>query len=595
MRKPLTFLLVGCALTAISLALLWGWPRENELGTKPAPPTQRVDAPEQPSKPEWTASSIQPSSNAEPLISQPPTTSARRQSIQQRREEIEVSNQASKPAAQEMTSPSLILKKIQFNGVKTFSPESMQALVAKFIGTPLQMDNLPEIAVVVEDFYRVNNYVARVIMSQQDLDKGLLVLDVMESSLSKEKVDQQLSELTPLTQSASSSIKESANPAMADQNSTDKPERNVQRQLSDAQVESDVILQMYKDHTRQSELILNNHGEQAYGRETLQARFSLFNTWLPSDQLDLSALLSRGYEIFRSQFNAPVGKSGWTMGLSLSAMDYKVLEGSSTELGQTGKAFTQAISMDLPLSTNFDSNSQLHLKAQTGQYTHLTSTGYSLSAYDTEALVAEFSGVDRHFAKTTGTLTYAIQWNLGQVHIETASPDAFDDQGGRSTAGAFQKIRTNLTFIEPWTPNAEMYIGWTSQLANQNLPYSEKLQVSGPLGIRAYPFGNDPASNGQILNLEMRYRLENGVVMTGFYDWGLVTDLVQPDPTKTATLPNSYDLKGYGLSAAYQFQNGASIQATWARRDGHDPREGDLDHRHSTDRNRYWLQLRIPF
>jgi len=90
---------------------------------------------------------------------------------------------------------SIVLKEIRFRGVKSFSNDSMQAMVAKFIGIPLQYDDLLDVAYAVENFYKKNNYLARVMLTQQDITEGVLTLDVMESVLSKVKVEQQLAVL----------------------------------------------------------------------------------------------------------------------------------------------------------------------------------------------------------------------------------------------------------------------------------------------------------------------------------------------------------------------------------------------------------------
>jgi hypothetical protein len=68
--------------------------------------------------------------------------------------------------------------------------------------------------------------------------------------------------------------------------------------------------------------------------------------------------------------------------------------------------------------------------------------------------------------------------------------------------------------------------------------------------------------------------------------------------TNNPTLKNSYDLAGFGLSAAYNFKNGVSAKATWATRDGENPNPkipSGMDQDGSRDRNRFWLQVAIPF
>jgi hemolysin activation/secretion protein len=597
--KTLTLIVVGTGIGLVSLALYLFVPRPKEQVVLTPPSLASNEPVQKPSEivsKHFSSEKNHPSQNLDkPTQALPISGKVAPQPVD--KTFIETPAVAQQLGAEVVKSDQLILKEIKFKGVKSFSNESMQALVARFVGVPLNFEDLPDIAVSVENFYKQNNYVARVLLSQQDLAHGWLTLEVMESSLSQEQVEKQLSEISTQHDSEfgkKTELKQSGH-ATKDLN-TGAPEFE-SRQIADAQPQDDtnLILKIYKDHSRQSELTLDNEGESKYGHKRVAGQFSLFNTWLPNDRLSLSALISEGSEFFKSNYNFQFGRTGWNMGLTFTAMDYKVIAGYPADLGELGKAFTQALNVNFPLSTTFNTESDLKLSAQASQITNVSSAGYSLSAYETEVLVAEFSGIDRAFANTSNTLSYNIQWSMGQTQLSTRSDSAYSDQGGSSTEGQFNKVRAHLTFIEPWTPTTDLYVGITSQLADKNLAFYEKLQMGGSLGIRAYGLGTGMASNGQMLNLEIRHQLQNGLALTGFYDWGHVTEMVNPDPTGSVHSPNSYELKGYGLSANYNFGNGASVRATWARRDGTDPKSADPTTDHPTDRNRYWLQVTIPF
>jgi hemolysin activation/secretion protein len=154
----------------------------------------------------------------------------------------------------------------------------------------------------------------------------------------------------------------------------------------------------------------------------------------------------------------------------------------------------------------------------------------------------------------------------------------------------------NLSYLEPWSSKTDFFVGFSGQLADKNLDNSEKFQLGGAMGIRAYPTGEGSGSDGRMLNFELRHRLDIGVTLTGFYDWGHVDELHNPNENNP-TLINSYDLKGFGLSAGYNFSNGVSVKATWATREGSNPNPkipSGFDQDGSRDRNRFWLQLSIP-
>ena len=515
-----------------------------------------------------------------------------------------------KPEKAEAAEPpaSIVLKEIRFRGVKSFSNDSMNAMVAKFIGIPLQYDDLLDVAFAVENFYKKNNYLARVMLTQQDITEGVLTLDVMESVLSKVKVEQQLAGL-PSTQDHVLALIERQSP-QGRQFTADTLDRGLSLanevpgvsvtgslHQGDEEGETELILKMYKQQSRQAELVADNIGSRATGTNRVMGNYSFINPTGYGDLLSLSTIVTKGSEYFRSAYSLPVGLDGWRAGLNASAMDYKVIVGDIGVVGAVGKAFTQGLEFLYPLERSPNASSTVTLSAEAKQFTNIMATGNVLSEYDAEVLVAQFSGVDRDFSKASGLLNYSVAFSHGQVRLQDGSSYQASDMTGNRTEGGFNKIRLNLNYLEAWDKNTDLYVGYSGQLADHNLDSSEKFQLGGAMGIRAYPTGEGSGSDGRMLNFEIRHRFENGITLTGFYDWGQVDELHIPN-TSNPTLKNSYELHGYGVSAAYNFQNGVSAKATWATRDGENPNPkipSGTDQDGSRDRNRFWLQVAIPF
>jgi hemolysin activation/secretion protein len=312
--------------------------------------------------------------------------------------------------------------------------------------------------------------------------------------------------------------------------------------------------------------------------------------------LSLSTIVTRGSEYLRGAYSLPIGLDGWRLGLNGSAMGYKVIKGDMGVVGGTGEAYTEGVELSYPLDRSPESSSTFSLSAEAKQFKNVMATGQVMTDYDAEVLVAQFSGVDRAFTKTSGVFNYNFQLTHGQINLhDSGMTNAQTDLN--KINGNFNKLRTNITFIEPWTPKTDVYMGFTGQLADKNLDSSEKFQLGGAMGVRAYPTGEGSGSDGKMLNLEIRHRLDNGVTVTGFYDWGHVEDLHTPNPASNNS-NNSYDLKGFGLSGAYTFRNGVTAKATWATREGDNPNPkipSGTDQDGSRDRNRFWLQMTVPF
>lgn len=503
--------------------------------------------------------------------------------------------------------PSVVLKEIRFKGAKYFSNESLQAMVSKFLSIPLQYNDLLDIGFAVENFYKKNNHLARVMLAQQDVTEGVLTLDVIESKLSKVTVDQQVDAL-PSTQEHVLALIERQHPkgSTFNANQVDRalalanevPGISVSGALHEGEElgETELILKLYQNHGRQAELVADNIGSRSTGSQRLMGNATFINPGDRGDTVSLSTILTQGSEYLRGAYSLPIGLDGWRLGVNASAMDYKVVVGEPGLAGAFGKAFTEGLELIYPVERSPSANSTFTLSAEAKQFKNIMQSGTILSDYDAEVLVAQFSGVDREFTKTSGMLNYNFQLSHGLINLhEQGTISKSNDQNGIN--GDFNKLRVNLTYLEPWTPKTDIYMGFNGQLADKNLDSSEKFQLGGANGIRAYPTGEGSGSDGKMLNFELRHRFDNGVTLTGFYDWGHIDDLHNPNPANNNS-KNSYDLKGFGLSAGYNFRNGVAVKATWATRDGDNPNPkipSGADQDGSRDRNRYWLQVTIPF
>jgi len=500
-----------------------------------------------------------------------------------------------------------VLKEIRFKGVKSFSNDSIQTMVAKFIGIPLRYDDLLDIATTIENFYKQNNYLARVTLAQQDVTEGVLTLDVTESILSKVKVEQPL-ETLPSTQALVLSLLQRHSPAGKQFNSegldrglslaNELPGTSVSGSLHEGEEagETELILKMYKNQSRRMELIFDNQGSRSTGAQRAMGNYSSTNPRDRGDLFSLSSIVTKGSEYLRGAYSLPSGLDGWRTGLNASVMDYKVVVGDPGVVGALGKAFSQGVDFIYPIERSPQASSTLTVSAETKQFKNIMATGNVLSEYQSEVVLAQLSGSENEFNKLSGLFNYNVSLSHGQIRLQEGSSYQATDSTGNRTEGIFNKLRMNVSYLEPLSNKTDVYLGFSDQFADKNLDSSEKFQLGGANGIRAYPTGEGSGSDGRMLNFELRHRLDNGVTVTGFYDWGHVDELHIANQNNP-TLKNSYDLKGFGVSAGYTFSNGVAVKATWATREGNNPNPkipSGTDQDGSRDRNRYWLQVSIP-
>jgi hypothetical protein len=103
------------------------------------------------------------------------------------------------------------------------------------------------------------------------------------------------------------------------------------------------------------------------------------------------------------------------------------------------------------------------------QFTNIMATGNVLSDYDAEVLVAQFSGVDRDFSKASGLLNYSFQVSHGQIRLQDGSSYQATDMTGNRTEGHFNKVRVQMSYLEPWDNKTDWFINFNGQVVNTSL------------------------------------------------------------------------------------------------------------------------------
>ena len=500
----------------------------------------------------------------------------------------------------------MTLKNIKFTGVTILGDMELRGMVEPFLNTPMTYEQMLEIGMVVEQYYRKNNYLARAILPPQDLTDGVLTVEVIESVFSRVEIEQELADL-PNTQAHVEAIIEaqqktgeplntkSLDRALALAN--DLPGINVQGSLRQGREagETELLLKMYQGRTRQAELTADNAGSRATGFMRVMASLTWFNPNDLADLLNVVAVHTRGSDYARLAYSLPVGTDGWRMGLNTSLMNYQVVVGEQGMVGAVGRALTKGMEWIYPLVRADDRSATVTLAAEAKQFQNTSAQGLLMSDYKAQVMSAQVAGFYRDLSPGGGTGTYSAQLTNGHINLD-GSLSQQTDLNGPQTAGTFNKIRLNGTWQQALSTQTSIFTSYTGQLADKNLDSSEKMQLGGMNGVRAYPTGEGSGTDAQLIQLELRHQLESGINLSTFYDWGQVW--IQHDPNfPGGPIHNRNTYKGFGASLGYTTSDGVNIKATWARKSGQNPNPTQTgnDQDGTRDRNRYWLQVTVPF
>ena len=472
------------------------------------------------------------------------------------------------------------LKNIQFTGVTILGDMELKGIVEPFINTPMSYEQMLEIGMVVEQYYRKNNYLARAILPPQDLTDGVLTVDVIESVFSKVEIEQELADL-PNTQAHVEAIIQAQQPTGQPLNTqsldralalaNDLPGMSAQgslRQGRDAG-ETELLLKLYQGRTRQAELTVDNAGSRSTGFMRVMASLTWFNPNDLADMLNVVAVHTRGSDYARLAYSLPVGTDGWRVGLNTSVMNYEVVVGEQGMVGAVGRAITQGMEWVYPLLRADDRSATVTLTADTKKFQNTSAQGLLMSYYQAQVLAAQVSGFYRDLNPGGGTGTYSAQLTNGHINLD-GSLSQQTDKNGPNTGGTFNKIRLNGTWQQALTTQTSAFVSFTGQLADKNLDSSEKMQLGGMNGVRAYPTGEGSGSDAQLIQLELRHQLESGISLATFFDWGQVW--LQHDPNfPGGPMHNQNTYKGFGASMGYTNDDGVNFKATWARKSGQNP------------------------
>jgi hemolysin activation/secretion protein len=160
--------------------------------------------------------------------------------------------------------------------------------------------------------------------------------------------------------------------------------------------------------------------------------------------------------------------------------------------------------------------------------------------------------------------------SIGNLDIESAAERAADALTARSDGG-FGKLQANLGRLQTLSGPLSLYGAIRGQLAFDNLDSSEKMELGGAYGVRAYPEGEAYGDQGYIATVETRLMLApwaqalpGQLQLIGFVDVGEVE--YSQDPWFTGS--NHASRSGYGAGVSWFGPHDLILKASYARKLG---------------------------
>ncbi|ART56156.1 peptide transporter [Acidovorax carolinensis] len=501
---------------------------------------------------------------------------------------------SSAPATEASDAAKIMVNRLQVTGARVYPEAELLALTGFQPGSELSLGELRAMALKITERYRNAGYfVAQAYLPAQEIKDGTVTIAVIEGQYGKVAVRNQSGLSDGFIQSQLEGINSGDTVAIAPLESrllllSDIPGVKVSSTLAPgASVgASDLIVDVVPGQRVTGSMDADNAGSRYTGEYRLGATVNLNNAAGHGDVASLRLLTSgSGLNYARASYQMQFGKA--TAGVAYSWLDYEL--GREFKYAQaTGTARIASVYGSYPLIRSRNSNlyAGLAFDAKTFEDKRPLNTDATVEDKKAQVLMASLRGDHRDDLGGGGVMAYSLTWSTGNIDIETPVIRALDAASAQSN-GHFNKLAFSAMRLQNVTDTVSLYAGINGQLASKNLDASEKMELGGMYGVRAYPTGEAYADEGVLLTLEARMRLPTPyqfpgqLQLIGFVDAGSVT--INKNPWSTGD--NRRTLSGAGVGLNWSETNNFLVRAFYARKLGNDAATSAPD-----KSGRFWIQ-----
>ena len=504
------------------------------------------------------------------------------------------------------------IKAFQFVGATLLNEATLQAEVQNYIGQTLDYNGLNLVTKKISELYRKNGWLAKIFLPPQDIQNGLVTIEINEAKLGDVKTTiEPNARLNPKlatgmlaqAQQKGASLNNNAlERAMLLINDT--PGFKAQATLSPgAQTgETDVTLNLADRPIINARIWADNYGSRQIGKARVNGQLLFNNLTGWGDQLSVQALKSRGLEYVSGGIELPIGYAGTRIHLGGAVTNYEVVGDGLSDLEAEGESYSLRTGIKHPIIRSLYSNLQLQASIE------------QLNAID-DALGFEIS--DKRYRSFTLGLNGDSSDNFGAglglgggtfwggINLTTGSLDLLNrddlaaDKLSARTDGSYNKLNfyagRQQLLTEKWSAKVLL----SGQLADTNLGAFEKFSLGGPAGLSGFTVGEAAADQGWMLNTEARYAVTPQFSASLLADAGGICQFKNTWDGLGAGNPkfeNCYQLAsaGFGLGYAHQLFDARlsyARQITGNRGLAVNGDDSEGEHR----KHQLWLQLSTNF
>ncbi|MDT7834829.1 ShlB/FhaC/HecB family hemolysin secretion/activation protein [Aquabacterium sp. OR-4] len=508
------------------------------------------------------------------------------------------------------TGPRVLINAFRIRGAQLISEAELQAQLRDLVGKELGFRQLEGAAATLSAHYARRGYLARVFAPPQQIESGVLTLEVIEGRRGGVRVN-----------ATDPHIDASRVAGFIDHRLgrgdtfdlhrlgealnvlNEQPGLAVRSALAtgQAQAEVDITVTATAKPWLTGQLGVSNQGSTSTGEAQLGGSLVLSNLSGHLDAVALTANLSEGSAFGRLDYGIAVGHSGLRVGLNASQMHYRVVQPALAALESRGDAGTAGVVASLPLARRNGLSLGVLFNADSKRLVDRTVVGETSRRRVQVAGLAldgQLDGVERALW-APGMLQFDLGLTVGDSDQANAGALAAD-AAARQVQGRFNKLSASLSYLQTLAGAWRVSGALRGQLADKNLDSTERFSLGGPNGVRAYPVGEGTGDQGWIGSADLVRQLNEATELGVFLDHGRVQlnhrtwagwNAGQP------ALDNRYALSAAGLTAVWRPTPQATLRATLARALGRNPGADASGHNAdgAAGRTRAWIHLYATF
>lgn len=488
----------------------------------------------------------------------------------------------------------ITVNRLRVTGAKAYSEAELIAVTGFKPGSLLSLTDLRGMAERITRHYQSQGYfVAQAFLPAQDIKDGIVTIAVIDGQYGKVTLNNQTNVSNTLANGLLSGLNPGDVVAAAPLENrllllSDLPGVKVSSSLvPGAEVgSSDLIVNLTPGKRINGSIDADNAGNRYTGEYRLGATVNFNEPLGLGDVASLRVLTAgEGLNYARGAYQLQVGKA--TVGVAYSALAYELGEEFSP-LQANGTARVASIFGSYPLIRSRNSNLYAGLVYDDKTFQDKIDSTGSVADKRAQVATASLYGNQRDNLGGGGMTSYSLAWSTGNIDLETAAVRVIDAATAQSN-GHFNKLGFSLTRLQRVTDIVSLSAAISGQLASKNLDVSEKMELGGMYGVRAYPEGEGYGDEGVLLNLEARVQvpkfsehMPGQLQLIGFVDAGKVTVNKNPWPGSGT---NQRTLSGAGIGFNWSDTNNFMVRAYYAVKVGDEAATSAPD-----KSGRFWIQ-----